>query len=113
MARQKKRLLFLIRTEKEIIVTTVRPKDVAFDPKRKKWSLRGLPWGKIGDFDKRFYYSDDPDGLIGVFYAGIISQIKNLATCLDWHLRDILGQSRGAMGKIDDFKKPTLKEETP
>lgn len=85
-------LLFLIRSDEGVSVTTKCPKDVAINRKRNTWSLRGLPPGSIGDFDARFYYNDSKKGLIGVFCAYRPRHMINMIRCFNAHLRDVLGQ---------------------
>jgi len=88
----KKTLVFLIRETDRIVITRKIPKDVVIDEKNSTWSLRGLPPGRIGDFDQRFYYCDHKEDIIGVFDPSNFHQLKNMMLCYDRHLRDILNQ---------------------
>lgn len=95
----KKSLVFLIRESDRIVITRKIPKDVEIDERYETWSLRGLPPGRLGDFDQRFYYNDDNKDVIGVFDTENFRQLKNLLACYDWHLRDILGQPHDQIGE--------------
>lgn len=102
------KLIYLIRTEDEIISTFNKPFEVTIFKKSKTWSLRGLPSELIGYFDKRFYYSDAFKGVIGVFDVSTPNHISSMLTCYDWHLRNILGQPRDIMGKVKNPCHPDI-----
>ena len=101
---KKPKFIYLIRTEKEVIATEHCPKDVTIDALGILWKLSSLPSGRIGEVDSRFYYNDNPIGIIGVFRAGNVRHLINMAKCFDWHLRDILGVPRDMMNKIVDYR---------
>lgn len=84
--------LFLIKNRTGVIMTDQCPPDIVINAKKKTWVLRGLPPGRIGEFDQRFYYSDSSEDPIGVFRSDNRRHLQNMMICFDRHLRKILGQ---------------------
>ena len=103
-----RKLIYVVRTEDNVEITTKKPKDLEFFPGKRKWYTRSKSFcSSVGQSDcGRYLYTDDPwIGPIGVYDISKQSHVMTMIDQFRAHLNSIkLVNVQREVGKIAKLK---------